>query len=109
MGFSYDHDKFVAKNRALASAERIKQKDDDLERKGFSHLKRDQEASCFNCKMRQTCSSFKGKRSGGASGVVSFGGEQTFICDRYTPAPAQDKNLSNKQIKTLLKNIKKGY
>jgi hypothetical protein len=109
MGFSYDHDKFVAKNRALASAEQMKQKDEDLERKGFTHLKRDQEASCFNCKMRQTCPSFKGKRSGGASGVVSFGGEQTFICERYTPAPAQEKNMSKKQIKSLLKNIKKGY
>ncbi|MBN1306900.1 MAG: hypothetical protein JXA18_03220 [Chitinispirillaceae bacterium] len=109
MGFSYDHDKFVAKNRALASAERIKQRDEALERKEFSHLKREREASCFNCKMRQTCSLFKGKRSGGASGVVSFGGEQTFICDRYTPAPVQEKNMSKKQIKSLLKNIKKGY
>ena len=109
MGFSYDHDKFVAKNRAMASAERIKQKDEELERKGFTHLKRNQEASCFNCKMRQTCPTFKGKRSGGASGVVSFGGEQTFICDRYAPAPAQEKNMTSRQIKSLLKNIKKGY
>jgi hypothetical protein len=109
MGFSYDHEKFVAKNRALASAERIKKRDEVLEKKGFAHLKRNQEASCFNCKMKQTCPSFKGKRSGGASGVVSFGGEQTFICDRYTPAPAQEKSMSNKQIKSLLKNIKKGY
>ena len=109
MGFSYDHDKFVAKNRALASAERIKQKDDDLERKGFSHLKRDQEASCFNCKMRQACPTFKGKRSGGSAGVVSFGGDQSFKCERYTPAPAQEKNMSSKQIKSLLKNVKNGY
>jgi hypothetical protein len=109
MGFSYDHDKFVAKNRAMASAERIKQKDDELEKKGFSYLKRDQEASCFNCKMKSTCSTFRGKRSGGAAGVVSFGGEQSFVCERYIPAPAQDKNMSNKQIKSLLKNVKKGY
>lgn len=109
MSFSYDHDKFVAKNRALASAERIKQTDEELERKGYSHLRRNEEASCFNCKMRQTCPTFRGKRSGGATGVVSFGGEQTFVCERYTPAPPQDKNMSNKQIKSLLKNIKKGY
>lgn len=109
MGFSYDHDKFVAKNRALASAERIKQHDDELEKKGFSYLKRDKEASCFNCKMKSTCSTFRGKRSGGASGVVSFGGEQSFICEKYNPAPAQERNMSGKQIKSLLKNIKKGY
>lgn len=109
MGFSYDHERFVAKNRALASAERIKKRDDTLEKKGFAHLKRNEEASCFNCKMKQTCPTFKGKRSGGSNGVVSFGGEQTFICDRYTPAPAQEKSMSNKQIKSLLKNVKKGY
>ena len=109
MGFSYDHDKFVAKNRSLASAERIKQRDSELERKGFEHLKRHQEASCFNCKMRQTCPTFKGKRSGGSTGVVSFGGEQSFVCEKYTPAPVQEKNMSNKQIKSLLKNVKKGY
>ncbi len=109
MGFSFDHDKFVAKNRSLASAERIRQKDEQLERKGFVHLSRDREASCFNCKMRQTCSIFKGKRTGGSSGVVSFGGEQKFVCDRYIPAPAQEKNMTSKQIKSLLKNIKKGY
>lgn len=109
MGFSYDHERFVAKNRALAAAERIKKRDDTMEKKGFAHLKRNEEASCFNCKMRQTCPTFKGKRSGGSSGVVSFGGEQSFICDRYTPAPSQEKSMSNKQIKSLLKNVKKGY
>ena len=109
MGFSYDHDKFVAKNRALASAERIKHKDDELERKGFGHLKRNQEASCFNCKLKHTCPTFKGKRSGGSSGVVSFGGEQTLVCERYTPAPANEKSMSHRQIKSLLKNVKKGY
>ena len=109
MNFSYDHDKFVAKNRSLASAERINQRDEELEKKGFAHLKRDQEASCFNCKMRSTCPTFKGKRSGGASGVVSFGGERTFICDRYTPAPTPEKTMSQKKIKSLLKNIRKGY
>ena len=109
VSFSYDHDKFVAKNRALASAERIKQKDDALEKKGYSYLKRDQEASCFNCKMKSTCPTFRGKRSGGAAGVVSFGGEQSFVCERFIPAPAQDRNMSNKQIKSLLKNAKKGF
>lgn len=108
MSFSYDHDRFVAKNRALASAERLKQKDEQLEKKGYSYLQRDKEASCFNCKMKSTCSTFRGKRSGGAAGVVSFGGEQSFVCDRFIPAPAQEKNMSTKQIKSLLKNAKKG-
>lgn len=109
MNYDYDHERFVAKNRSLASAEEMNKKDADLEKKGFSHLKRDQEGSCFNCKMKQTCSEFKGKKKGGASGVVSFGGDEKFICSRYIPAPAQGKSMSDKQIKSLLKNIRKGY
>jgi hypothetical protein len=107
MGFDYDHERFVAKNRSLASAEEMRKRDGDLEKKGFSHLKRDQEGSCFNCKMKQGCSEFRAKKSGGSAGVVSFGGDEKFICNRYTPAQSE-KTMSDKQIKSLLKNVKKG-
>jgi hypothetical protein len=109
MSFTYDHEKFVAKNRSLASAQEREQRDQILEKKGYSHLKSDKKGSCFNCKQKQHCSEFRAKRSGGASGVVSFGGDENFICDRYTPAQAQAKSMSDKQIKSLLKNVKKGY
>jgi len=109
MNMNYDHDRYVAKNRSLASAEEIKRRDDELEKKGYSHLGREKEGSCFNCKMKAHCSEFKAKRSGGSKGVVSFGGDQKFLCDRYIPAPSEHKNMSDKQIKSLLKNIKKGY
>lgn len=109
MSFNYDHDKFVAKNRSLASAEEMKNKDEMLEKKGYSHLNSNKEGSCFNCKMKQNCSEFKAKRSGGSSGVVSFGGDDKFICNRYTPADTSGKTMSSKQIKSLLKNTKKGY
>lgn len=109
MSYSYDHERFVAKNRSLASAEEIKSKDEMLEKKGYSHLKSNKEGSCFNCKMKQNCSEFKAKRSGGASGVVSFGGDEKFICNRYAPAETSGKTMTNKQIKSLLKNTKKGY
>lgn len=109
MNFDYDHERFVAKNKSLASAEEIRKKDTQLEKKGFSHLKRNEEGSCFNCKMKQGCSEFRAKRSGGSSGVVSFGGDEHFMCERFIPAPSQEKSMSNKQIKSLLKNVKKGY
>ena len=109
MNFDYDHERFVAKNRSLASAEEIQKKDVDLEKKGFSHLKRNQEGSCFNCKMKSACSEFKSKKSGGSSGVVSFGGDEHFVCGRYIPAASTDKSMSSKQIKSLLKNVKKGH
>jgi hypothetical protein len=109
MNFDYDHERFVAKNRSLASAEDLKKKDSNLEKKGFSHLKTNEEGSCFNCKMKQGCSEFRGKRSGGSSGVVSFGGEANFVCSKYIPGTTQGKSMSNNQIKSLLKNVKKGY
>ncbi|MDG5813476.1 hypothetical protein QA601_00140 [Chitinispirillales bacterium ANBcel5] len=109
MSYSFDHDRFVSKNRSLASAEEIKKKDEFMEKKGYTQLKRDSEGSCFNCKMKSTCTEFKAKRSGRASGVVSFGGDQKFICKRYIPASNEPKTMNNKQIKSLLKNAKKGY
>jgi hypothetical protein len=59
--------------------------------------------------MKQGCSEFKARRSGRATGVVSFGGDEKFVCDRHVPAPAQSRAMSDKQIKSLLKTIKQGY
>lgn len=108
MNFSYDHERFVAKNKSLASAEEGK-RGDNLRERGDSFSKSRQEGSCFNCKMKQTCTEFKAKRSGRSTGVVSFGGDQKFLCDRYVPAPTQAKSMSDKQIRALLKNVKNGY
>jgi hypothetical protein len=108
MGFD-DHDRFVAKNRSLARAEEMAKRDDALEKKGYSYLREQKESSCFNCKMKQTCREFSARRSGGTSGVVSFGGEERMICDKYLPAEKAHKVMSDKQVKSLLKNIKKGH
>jgi hypothetical protein len=103
-----DHDRFVAKNRALAGAEDIKRRDEEYDSKGASP-KRKESGSCFTCKTKQSCSEFKARRSGRSTGVVSFGGEDDFVCSRYVPAPARSRSMSDKQIKTLLKNIRMGY
>jgi len=109
MGFDDDHERFVAKNRSLAQAEELDRRDEALEKKGYSYLRGREESSCFNCKMRQTCREFSARRSGGTSGVVSFGGDERLICDKYVPAEKAQKAMSDKQVKSLLKNIKKGY
>jgi hypothetical protein len=106
MNRNIDHDRFVAKNRSLAVAEEIHLRDEEIEKKGVSV--RDNR-SCFNCKMKHGCSEFKARRSGRATGVVSFGGDEKFVCERHVPAPAQSRTMSDKQIKALLKNIKKGF
>lgn len=103
-----DHDRFVAKNRALAVAEDVKRRDDDRTKQGES-AKSAQSGSCFTCKGKQGCSEFKARRGGRATGVVSFGGNEKFVCDRYVPAPAQGRSMSDKQIKSLLKNMRNGF
>lgn len=108
MNFNFDHEKFVNKNRAIASGYIIDRHDREMEKKGFSHHQRQVDASCFNCKLKKKCAEFRTKRSGGSIGVASFDGSERFICDRYIPAPPTNKSMSDRQIKSLLKNIKKG-
>jgi hypothetical protein len=103
-----DHDLFVAKNKSLATAEDVGRRDEDMAKKGTSSI-RNEGGSCFTCKMKQGCSEFKASRTGRATGVVSFGGDQKFVCDRFVPAPSQNRSMSDQQIKALLKNVKKGY
>jgi hypothetical protein len=110
VNFNPDHDRFVAKNKSLAQSETLDRKDESLAKKGFDHLARNQEASCFNCKKRSKCPEFRAKRSGGSSGVVSFGGDEKFACDKFEAAPAREaRGMTPQQIKALMKNVKKGY
>ena len=107
MDFSNDHERFVAKNKSLARWEEIAAKDKTMEKKGYDFQQRQKEATCFNCKMKSKCPQFRSKRSGGTTGVVSIGGGETFICSRYTPAPFESRTMSEKQVKSLLKNAKR--
>lgn len=109
MNYDYDHDHFVRKNRAMASGYNIDRHDKQMEKKGFSHQQRQEEATCFNCKKKNKCADFRRKRTGGLSGAVSFDGSEKFICDEYVPAPPSKKIMSNRQIKSLLKNARKGH
>jgi len=108
MNYNYDHDRFVSKNKSLASGYSVNKHDADMEKKGFIHHERRDEASCFNCKIRSKCSEFRNRRTGGHAGAASFGGNEKFICDKFIPAPVSEKSMSDKQIKSLLKNIRKG-
>ena len=108
MNRNIDHDRFVAKNRAFALAEDVKRRDEEyVKKEGAAGAQ--QRGSCFSCKMKQGCSEFKARRSGRSTGVVSFGGDESFVCERYTPGAAQRRSMSDKQIKALLKNISKGF
>jgi hypothetical protein len=108
MAFSFDHDRFANKNKSLARAYNVERKDSSLERKGYSRLNREGEASCFNCKLKNKCIEYRNRTRGGSSGAVSFGGSERMICDRYQPAPSDRRGMTNKQVKSLLKNVKRG-
>jgi hypothetical protein len=108
MNRSIDHDRFVEKNRYTAKSQEIEVKDEALARKGYNFLERQREASCYSCKTKRKCPEFRAKQTGGTSGVVSFGGDEKFICTRYTPAEMVSRSMSSKQIKSLLKNAKRG-
>jgi hypothetical protein len=103
-----DHEQMVEKNRSIARLYETEARDKALEKKGYDIHQRQEEASCFNCKMKNKCAQFRAKRTGGTAGVVSFGGDEKFICDKYIPMPSSSQTMSDKQIKALLKNVKKG-
>jgi hypothetical protein len=108
MNFDFDHERYVNKNRSTARGYEVERRDSGLEKKGFSRSERGEEASCFNCKLSARCAEFRAKRSGGTSGAVSFGGRETFVCDRFIPKPKERKRMDDRQIKSLLKNAKRG-
>jgi hypothetical protein len=110
MNFNLDHERFVAKNKSLAQSETIDRKDAVLAKKGYDHLARNKEASCFNCKKRSKCGEYRSKRSGGSTGVVSFGGDEKFGCEKFEAAPEREsRGMTPAQIKALMNNVKKGY
>ncbi len=103
-----DHDQVAEKNRAIAHSYETDARDKALASKGYNVQERQREASCFTCKMKSKCPQFRAKRTGGTAGVVSFGGDQTFICDRYMPNPSPVQAMSDRQVKSLLKNAMRG-
>lgn len=105
------HDRFVRKNAALASGYQIGRKDKKMEEMGKSRLEGEKEASCFNCKFRNKCKTFDKLRTGGTDGVVSYGGdsrEGNYLCDKYEAMVSKKNSMSEREIKSLLKNAKMG-
>jgi hypothetical protein len=109
MNYDVDHERFANKQKSMARAYEVENRDARMERKGYARVQRQQEASCFNCRHKNKCMEFRAKRSGGSKGAVSFGGDETFMCDRFVPAPSGSKAMSRREIKSLLKNVRRGH
>ena len=107
MHFAYDHDRFVSKNRMLASAEDMLKKRGPTDRPGDAGA-RPQEKTCYNCRRRQRCAEFRATRTGTTRGVVSVGGRDHLpACEKYEPETERKRNLSDREIKSLMKNFKR--
>lgn len=104
-GFNRDHDHYVMKNRMLAGAEQLDRK--SRRRADGKTEVSERKKACFNCKLKRGCRDFRAKRSGGADGVVSFGGSQdSMVCDRYEPE-TEKRGMDNKQIRSLMRGFKR--
>jgi len=103
-----DHDRFVRKNTMMAQAYEIQKKDDKLAtNKGIGQSI---EPSCYTCKFKSSCVKFN-KTSAVAKGTtsVSFGGnaqEFTYTCNRYELRKLQQNQMTDKQIKALMKSMR---
>jgi hypothetical protein len=109
MIFNHDHDRYVAKNRAMSSGT------DLLGRRGTEAPKaaavaRPPRESCFNCKDKKSCQEFRSRRGGRGTGVVSVGGSiDDLKCAKYQFAAEERRGMSTKQIKSLMRNFNRTY
>lgn len=108
MSSTDDHERYLSKNKSLAAANEMEKRDRSMESKGFNQIQRQEEASCFNCKRKGKCVEFRSKRTGSTTGVASYGGHEKIVCARYEPVPAENKGISDRQIKSLLKGAMRG-
>ncbi len=108
MLFTDDDDRFRIKNRLLAESYGAEEKEKELKKRGFDGKTRQDEPSCFNCKLKVRCADFNNRR-GATAGAASFSADDKMLCPRYIAAPpTQAKGLNDKQVKNLLKSAMKG-
>ena len=107
MNRSIDHERFAEQNRRAAENYSRDKLDKELVKKGFDRGKRQEEPSCYNCKLNQRCAEFNKRR--GITGSASVSADDKILCERYIPAPpSEKKGMNDNQVKNLLKSAMKG-
>jgi hypothetical protein len=107
MNRNIDHERFAEQNRRAAENYTMEKTDKALVKKGFDRATRQDEPSCYNCKLNQRCAVFNKQR--GVTGAASVSAEDKHLCERYVPAPpSEKKGMNDKQVKNLLKSAMKG-
>lgn len=108
----FSDDRFMSKNMSMAKAfeeDKRKGKAKTVVRSEFGADAKEESASCYSCKMRHKCDTFRRWRTGGTSGVVSVAADQHFWCEKYIQDPVGKVNeVSSKQVKSLMKSMRHG-
>jgi hypothetical protein len=103
-------DRFMRKNLSMAKAfETGKSKAKTVVRSEFGADAKEESQTCYNCKTRQKCDTFRRWRTGGVAGVVSVNADHSYWCDKYVQDPVGKVNeVSQKQVRSLLRGARKG-
>ncbi len=106
----YSGDRFIDKNKSLAMAyEKDALKGRTVIKKDVGGAAKEEAQTCWNCKVRTRCDTFRKARTGGTAGVVSVGQEQQFWCNKWTEDPVTKvQNMSTQQVRSMMRGALKG-
>jgi len=106
----YSGDRFIDKNNSLAKAyEADRNKGKTVIKKDLGGAAKEEAQTCYNCKVRNRCDSFRKWRTGGTTGVVSVGEDKQYWCDKWQEDPVTKvSNVTPKQANAMMRSFKSG-
>jgi hypothetical protein len=106
----FSGDRFIDKNNSLAKAyETDRLKGRTVIKKDVGGEAKEEAQSCWNCKIRTRCDTFRKWRTGGVAGVVSIGEDKQFWCSKWTEDPVTKvQAVTDKDVKSMMRSMRKG-
>ena len=102
------HDRYLRKNLALSKAYEISRKDKFKDKVVRGEVK-PETVACYRCKKIRPCLKYSIMETGRAEGAVSVSNEYVPLCEECAPKKKKNPDeLNPKQVKALLKGMKKG-
>ncbi len=100
-------DRYLRKNQALSKAWEMDRKDKYKDKVQRGEAK-PTEVACYKCKKVRPCLKFPIMETGWHEGSVSISNEFVPLCEECQPKRKRDKDLSQKQINSLLRGARHG-
>lgn len=106
----YSGDRFIDKNKSLADAyAKDALKGRTVIKKDLGGAAKEEAQTCWNCKVRAKCDTFRKWRTGGIAGVVSVGEDKQFWCAKWTEDPVTKvTSMSTQQVRSMMRGALKG-